>query len=90
MENLQQQINNLQAQLDALTNNTTIPKEIGDAFTARLNEGIVSAKASSVTVGSKTQSVNESGSSSYSVAKPMTAIVAVKIGNTTYNLADYS
>lgn len=64
---LQKQIDQLEARLDQLSNNATIPFEVGEAFRARL----FGLGSSTKTASSETQSVNEAGGSTYSVAKPM-------------------
>lgn len=89
-QDLIRRIEDLEKIVYALTNSTTIPKDVDGAFRERFLKNIPLTSASTVTVLSKTQSVNEGGSASYDVAKPMTAIIQVKIGSNTYNFADYS
>lgn len=66
---LQTQINNLQQQLDLMRSSSTYPYDMEQALTDRLNP--ISLSPSTKTAASETQAVDESGSASYNVAKPM-------------------
>lgn len=85
---IKESIKNLNDRLDKFYSSTTIPFDVQGAFTTRLK--IPQSQPSSISVASKTQAVNEAGSATYNVAKPMSAIIRVKIGDNIYNLADYS
>lgn len=87
---LQNRITELEDKIDSLFSSSTIPIEVDVAIRDRFLGNLPVSGASAVTVASKTQAVNEAGSASYSVAKPMTAIIQVKIGASTYNFADYT
>lgn len=88
IEALQLQISNLQRQLDALSNNTTMPLEAGEAMRARLGLNVIPVEISSKTAASETQAVSEGGSSSYNVAKPPDGFYKMSDGRTIpfYNL----
>ena len=68
---LQKQIDGIQEQLDLLKNTTTIPLEVDTAFRDRLEIEQIKTITSTKTAASETQLVNESGTGSYNVAKPM-------------------
>lgn len=86
MENLQEQINKIQDTLDSLKDNARMPKEFGDAMKARLD---IIPSDSTTTAASQTQAVSESGSGSYSVAKPMTGFFRLTIKGRIYNIPYY-
>lgn len=77
-QKIQQQIDNLQRQLDALKSSTTLPLEITEAMRIRLQP--VSGETNSTSTASYTQAVNEAGSATYSVAKPMAGFITITIG----------
>lgn len=76
-QQIQQQIDNLQRQLDALKSYTTLPREVAEAMRIRLQP--VSGDASSTSTASYLQAVNEAGVSTYNVAKPMTGFITITI-----------
>lgn len=87
---IQAQIDNLQEQLDMLKANATIPYEVEQAFRTRLNiESFTALAASSKTAVSETQAVNEAGTASYDVAKPMDGFRQVNIGGSTIYIPYY-
>jgi hypothetical protein len=75
---LQQQIDNLQKQLDALKSSTTLPREVGEAIRVRLQP--VSGDTNNTSTAAYLQAVNEAGVQTYSVAKPMTGFITITIG----------
>ena len=87
MEQLQAQIDDLQRQLNELKDYSTIPLDVGNAFKARILGATItgSTNASAVLV----QAVNEAGSATYNVAKPMTGFINIIIDNTTYKVPFY-
>lgn len=86
MEELTLQVERLNSIVESLKNNTTIPKEIGDAFTARILGAVPKFGASALSPSTYTQGVNEAGAATYSVSKPMTGFVAFTINGVTYNV----
>lgn len=68
VRSLSERLDSLQAEMDALGNVTTIPYDVDQAFKERLGS---LADVADKTAASETQSVNEAGSGTYSVAKPM-------------------
>lgn len=68
LKQLQKDVEGIKAFIASLQSNATIPLPVGEAFRARLESKLAS---STKTAASETQSVNEGGVSSYSVAKPM-------------------
>lgn len=91
IEQLQAQIDLLQQELNKLRNSTTIPFEVEQAFRFKLGiSELTSLNASSKTAASETQSVNEAGVGSYSVAKPMDGFKQVTIGGSTLYIPYYT
>lgn len=66
---LQTEINNLKAQVDLLRSSSTYPYDMQQALVDRLNP--VTFTPSTKTVASETQAVNEGGTATYDVAKPV-------------------
>lgn len=88
---IQAKISALQEELDKLKANATIPYEVEQAFRTRLNiDTFTSLIASSKTAASETQLVNESGTQSYDVAKPMDGFRQVTIGGATIYIPYYN
>jgi 5-enolpyruvylshikimate-3-phosphate synthase len=79
MEDLQRQITELKAEIDSLKSSTTIPFDIGGAFEERI--GAVKGDTSSETPTSHTQAVDEGGTSTYNVAKPMDGFITITVNN---------
>lgn len=77
-QKLQQQIDNLQRQLDALKSSTTLPREVGEAMRVRLQP--VSGETNATATTAYIQAVNEAGVQTYSVAKPMAGFITITIG----------
>lgn len=63
------EINKLQEQVDLMRSSGSFPYDIEQAIRARIEP--VSLLSSTKTAASETQAVNEGGSGSYNVAKPM-------------------
>lgn len=82
MENLQEQINKLEEQWNLLSSSTTIPKEIDAAFRARLKDISQTISISATSASAHNQSVNESGSGSYSVLGIPTGYLTVIVSGT--------
>ena len=82
MENLQEQINKLEEQWNLLSSSTTIPKEIDAAFRARLKDISQTISVSGTSASAHNQSVNESGSGSYSVLGIPTGYLTVTVSGT--------
>lgn len=76
-QKIQQQIDNLQRQLDALKSSTTLPRDVGEAIRVRLQP--VSGDVTSTATTAYVQAVNEAGSATYSVAKPMAGFITITI-----------
>ena len=68
VRSLSERVSELQGEMDSLKNVTTIPYEVDQAFKERIGS---LADVADKTAASETQSVNEGGVSTYSVAKPM-------------------
>jgi hypothetical protein len=66
---LEQQIIQLQTQLDMLRSSATLPYDVEQAFKARIITEFLNP--STKTAASETQAVDEGGSATYDVAKPM-------------------
>jgi hypothetical protein len=82
MENLQKQIDNLQAQLDQLKRSNSIPREIETAFAERLGSMQASGTGSATT-----QSVSvPSTPTNITVPAQPSGTLTVKVGSVTYNL----
>jgi hypothetical protein len=88
MEELQRQIEALREELNSLKNSSTIPFDIGEAFRDRLETE--SATLNGTSTASYIQAVNESGSATYNVAKPMNGFLSIKVGGVTYKVPYYS
>jgi regulator of replication initiation timing len=88
IQKLQDEIDNLKKQLDALSNNATIPLEVGNAMRARLlSDGTLTGSTSGN--GPSVHSVNESGNSTYNVASPMIGFINIVINGTSYAVPYY-
>ena len=84
IKKLQDQIDELNKKFSSLSNNTTIPIDIGNAMAVRLGalKGDVSGVAASTHNGSKF--INEAGSSSYTIsfADPVSGFISVQVNGT--------
>lgn len=74
---LENRISVLESTLKSLTSFSTIPLEIGEAFRNRLK--VPSSDTNDTAITSYVQAVNEAGSASYNVAKPMTGFITITI-----------
>lgn len=89
-QNLQAQIDSLKEEVAKLKSVTTIPYDVEQAFRARLTiDEFARLAPSTKTAASETQAVNESGSSSYSVAKAMDGFREEVIAGTTIYIPYY-
>lgn len=77
VKQLQEKVEKLEKIILSLYSNTTLPFDIGEAFKKRLQP--VSGDSNSTATTSYIQSVNESGASTYSVAKPMAGFITIVI-----------
>lgn len=66
---LQLQINELQHQIDMMRSSASFPYDVEQAIIERLDLTVFDASAK--TAASATQAVNEAGTNTYDVAKPM-------------------
>lgn len=82
MEQLQEQVNKLEEQWNSLTSTTTIPKEIDVAFRARLSNIAQTISISGTSATAHNATVNESGSSTYSVMAIPTGFLTITINGT--------
>jgi len=78
---MQNRIEALEAFVKSLQSSSTIPFSIDAAFADRFSLGGV---PSSKTAASETQAVNEAGSATYSVSKPMDGFIVVGGKNVGY------
>lgn len=76
-QDLQQQIDELKRELAELKSSTTLPLDNVEAMRKRLS--VVSGEANAEATTAYLQAVNESGSASYNVAKPMTGFITITI-----------
>ena len=88
MNELQQQIQHLQQQLDALRNAAGIPFAVEQAFRVRLAD--LTPKISTKSATSENRAVNEAGGSSYSVLGIPDGFVEVTVDNVVYYLPFYT
>ena len=80
-----QEINNLKEEIKKLKSAATIPYETEQALRERLRlASFMSIYGSSKSATSENQSVNESGSSSYSVLKPPDIFLQVTVSGVLY------
>lgn len=79
IEILKQQIAQLQSEFNSLKSFSTIPFEVRTAILELI--GQVTGQPSTKTAASETQAVNEGGSASYDVAKPMDGFIVVIVNN---------
>lgn len=89
MEQLQEQVNKLEEQWDLLTSSTTIPKEIDAAFRARLSDISQTISLSATDPTAHNQSVDESGSGSYSVLGIPTGYLTININGAPRDIPYY-
>lgn len=76
-QNLQKQIDDLKAELANLKSYTTLPLDNVEAMRKRLTP--VSGEANGTATTAYIQAVDEGGSASYDVAKPMTGFITITI-----------
>jgi hypothetical protein len=82
---LQTQIDELRAEINALKAQATIPYDVEQAFINRLNiRSFTPLTVGSKALSSENQSVNEAGSATYSVLKTPKGWLQVIIANTAY------
>ncbi len=89
IKELQKQIDDLKKDFDSLNSSTTIPYNVAVAIKARLEQDFTQAGAGVVTPPAYTQAVNEGGSATYNVAKPMAGFISITFGGITYNIPYY-
>lgn len=90
MEELQSQINRIQDELNSLKNSATIPQENYEAIRDRLDASIAKISTNSTPASSETQAVDESGTETYSVAKPMDGFITISFGGINYKIPFYN
>lgn len=76
-QQLENRIAELERIVKALGNSTTIPKDIGDAFTVRLKP--VSGDSNATNPSTVTQAVNEAGAATYNVATVPTGFITIVV-----------
>jgi len=85
VEALQGEITALKEEVNALKASTTIPYDVEQAFRERFEiDSYASISISSKSATSENKAVNESGSASYSVAKPPDGFMQFTLNNTVY------
>lgn len=91
IKKIKEEITTLTRRLDNLNAFATIPYDTEKAFKDRLKLSEYSRLAASTkTAASETQSVNEGGAATYSVAKPMDGFRQVLIGSSTIYIPYYT
>lgn len=95
MEEIKQEIQKLNARLDKFESSSTIPLNVDHAFTARLGPNFAKVfttlkSQSTKNASTETRAVNESGSSSYNVAKPPAGFFLFTVGATDYYIPYYT
>lgn len=86
IEELKKQVETLTSMVKALYSSTTMPLDVAGAIKTRLEQDFTEGAASSVLPATYTQAVNEGGSATYNVSKPMTGFIQVKFGGVIYNV----
>jgi len=79
---LENTIQELQRRLDQLNSNSTIPKNVGDAFIERTKTKVI--VLSSKSASSENQAVDENGMGTYNVLKTPDGFASTDISGTTY------
>lgn len=88
---LEREIQELKREMAFLSSSNTIPFNTEQAFRDRLGiQSLASLSGSTKTAASETQSVSESGSSSYSVAKPMDGFREFVVGGSVLYIPYYT
>lgn len=88
-DDLKKLTEDLQSQMKALSNNATIPYDIGEALKARiLGDAGVSALSTKLST-SESQAVNEAGVATYSVLKPPDGFLEITITENKYYIPYY-
>ena len=91
MEELKNRIQILEEEIKMLKASTTIPYEVDTAFRERFKIGdLAKLSASTKTVASETQAVNEAGAASYNVPKINDGFVETTVGGTIIYLPYYT
>ncbi len=87
---LLKQIADLQAQIDALRNNATIPFDIGEAMKARIVSDLGLASTSSKGATTENQTVNEAGvAAPYTVLKTPDGFLQITLLSNIYYIPYY-
>ncbi len=75
------ELNKLEEKVKLIYGSSTIPYEVESAFRQRLrlSDFMKAATVSSKTAASETQTVNEAGVSTYSVARPMNGFLSITL-----------
>jgi len=92
MEELQRQINELRVEVERLRSSTTIPYTVDQAFRERLEIKDLSKLINQTDkdASTETRAVNEAGTNSYNVAKPMDGFFLFVKDNTAYYIPYYN
>lgn len=91
IEQLQSQIDLLQAELNKLRNTTTIPFDVEQSFRTRLKINELARLAPSAkNPSTETQIVNEAGIATYSVSKPPDGFREFVVGGSTLYIPYYT
>lgn len=85
---LQEQINRLQAEFNSLKASTTLPLDIVGAMSDRLKPSSTSANGTAAST--ETQTVNEAGSDTYNVAKPMDGFITIVVSGISRKVPYYN
>lgn len=87
--NVEQRITQLENEMRQLKAASTIPYDVEVAFKSRLKIGDSNLRTSSKTASSESRTVNEAGTASYSVARPMDNFVQYDLNGTTIYIPYY-
>lgn len=91
IKELERKVEELNQKFNSLQSDTTIPLPIDRAFTKRLRVAKTDVSSESISTHIQSKSINEAGSSSYSItfAKPMDGFITIEVNGTQKKIPYY-
>lgn len=85
---IENRINQIEQELQALKSSESIPLENYEAIKDKLNA--VSGNTNTTNASTETQAVDEAGTGTYNVAKPMDGFITISFGGRNYKVPYYN
>lgn len=87
---IENRILQIEQELKSLKDSSSIPNENYEAIKGRLLLETIAASTSTKATSTESQTVNEGGLATYSVAKVMDGFIKLRVGGTDYNIPYYN